>query len=486
METRVRRGIIANTIAISAVLLSGRLIRFVYIAVLSRLLAPDVIGFFLYAVSFYLVFAPVAMFGQSGLLAARIGRGPSQVAGMFGRSITVVALSTLCCALLAVAITLLTEADWHNRLVLFGFIAALIFRSATTWMRAAWIALEDATWMPRFELYFRGGEAVLGVAIVLMGGDIVLLAWLHAATWLLESAATAWRCRRFPGVGREMRSRLRRSAQFLRTSSVIFANNWSLLIVIHVAIILLRHVQPDTAVVAQFSIAMQFFSALAILPQAFGQAFLPALSRGYRDSGRQLLALQSAIKIAILASTVLAVLLYAYAEPIIVLILSERYETAARIFSWLCFGFAPYAVLLILAQSLLAFRGRGTAAAISATVVALHVGAFFVLIEFGLYGAAGTSLLLALGIGALLACVTVGRRLGIEGQTWWLLPASVMSLVIVVMIVTPVPAMVLSPLLAILVLVAIKSGLFFSHAELDLIAEKMPSAKLRHLVGRAL
>jgi len=58
-------------------------------------------------------------------------------------------------AVLAFMFLILTESDAATLQVLSFFILALIARGLAVWVRSCFIALEQTTWIPRYEVTFR-------------------------------------------------------------------------------------------------------------------------------------------------------------------------------------------------------------------------------------------------------------------------------------------------------------------------------------------
>ena len=75
MMQKVRRsGFASNFTAIAATHMLGRVIRFVYLVVIARLLSPEEVGVYTYGVALYLAFLGISQFGQQGILSSLSSR----------------------------------------------------------------------------------------------------------------------------------------------------------------------------------------------------------------------------------------------------------------------------------------------------------------------------------------------------------------------------------------------------------------------------
>ncbi len=404
----------------SAVLFSAqvlsRFIRFLYLLILAHLLGPQEVGLFLYGIALYLSLLVVAEFGQHVFLSRRLGKTTIAVIPILRNSLTIVAVSTLlACAGLALFIVLSEPPDtlW----IVMSFVGALGARALASWVRFAFIAVEDPGWIPRVELAFRGLELILGSLLLLSGGGLVAICLVHCLAWMAEAVFALSRvARRFPRV-----LHLGGQARYLRLvtaeSSVFLVSAAAMMAFSQLAVLLLRHIQDDLAFVGQFGIAMQFLTVMLILPMAIGAAFLPRLSRAYLrgDGGSDLVI---GAKLLGSVAVLIGILAAGYGPAIIERVLGEAYAPTADTFGRLSWAFMPYALAVFVGQSLNVIDRRYAAATVALLMVVTQGGLLLGL--FPLLGEAAIVLSILIGslVGMALSLRVVHRQIPFSDTTW--------------------------------------------------------------------
>ena len=156
---RLRSVLLRNAGALVSTNVAGRIIRFAYLLAIARVLGPDQTGVFLYGIALYLSLTGLAHMGQNIFLASRIGRKTGSIQRIVGQSLTVTitAATLVSCGLLGYI--WYSEPNGSTAFAISFFALALFGRVMVAWVRGVFVALEDATWIPRYETGFRTAEA---------------------------------------------------------------------------------------------------------------------------------------------------------------------------------------------------------------------------------------------------------------------------------------------------------------------------------------
>ena len=400
----------------------GRMIRFLYLVVLARLLGPEEVGVFVYGIALSLVLSALAVFGQGIFLSTRLGRRRQEVARTVGHSLTVVLVMVLVATILGFAFTWASQSEPKVFQAVGLLVLALVPRSVVTWLRHCYVALEDASWIPRYEVAFRGGELLVGTAALLAWSDLRLVCAIHFSAWLLEAAFTLRRLTRTGGFSLTAGRDLRLMKRIFRVSFYFMLSLWLVNLFAQVGILALGLLREEAATVGYFGTAMQILTTFLLLPFAFGQAFLPSLSRDYHRGGLAPAVLTFVVRGLLIGGGFIAILTHSYGAWIVTVLLGDRYAPAGAVFASLAWALGPYAVTLLAVQALNAIGGRNLATVLALAVVAAQTALLGIVLPLGALTAATAALVGAACLGCLLGIIFIHRRLGIHGHGWWLAP----------------------------------------------------------------
>jgi O-antigen/teichoic acid export membrane protein len=301
-------------------------------------------------------------------------------------------------------------------------VLTLVPRSIVVWVRHCYVALEDAGWIPRYELVFRGGEALVGTAALFLWGDLRVICAIHLSAWLLEAVVALRKLTGASGFSLVPGRNFRLLKRVFRVSLYFMLSLWLVNLSAHIGILGLGLLREEAATVGYFGTAMQFMTTFLLLPFAFGQAFLPSLSRGYHRGGPAPVVLTFVIKGLLVAGGFIAILAHSYGAWIVTLLLGDRFAAAGEVFASLSWAVGPYAVTLVAVQALNGIGGRALATVLALAIVAAQVTLLIALLPLGALAAATAALVAAASLGCLLGILFIHRRLGIEGHGWWLHP----------------------------------------------------------------
>jgi len=452
----------------------ARGIRFVYLIMIARVLSSDEVGVYLYGLAFYQGIMVLSIFGQDVFLSTRLGRSAKRAARLTSHSLTLIALTITLGLIAGLAFVQLTE---QRPLVAHAanvFLAALVVRSFVVWVRYGGIAREDATWIPRYELIFRGGEALVGTILLLSGAGLLAICYLHFLALAVEAFFALRLMRRRFGITIRF-GRDRRLLTRIAGASAVFAVSTGLLQVLSVAgLITLKLMQPDTAIVAQFGIAMQLLTTLLVVPLSFGGALLPALGRVRRSGGDlEVESLATVIKAALVLGGLVAIFAQALAPWFVSLLFGADFEPAGHAFAWLSWALGPYAVVLIVGQALNSLNSPIRAAWLATATVLLNVVLVVAFVQEGALLAASIALCIASFAGCLLGLLFLNGRIGSPGHGWWARPLAAVVVVGLAMQPEVLPSLLTAPILAALLLLCVWWLGLFSRNELDFVLARL-------------
>ena len=418
MIAPIKSKLLRNTISLTSTQVGGRIIRFLYMLAIARLLGPVETGIYLYGIALYLSVLGIGQFGQNVFLAQRLGKHRGMPHAVLHHSLTLTLVATLAVAGVLALFVWGSEPNPTVRLSIMCFVGALVARIIVVWVRGAYVALENPKWIPKYELVFRGLEALVGIIVLLSDGGLLAISFLHFLFWAIEAGFALRKiAHESPGaLGLGWRWDYLKK---VTTVSVVFvASITAIALFPQVSIILLRNMQSDGVLVGQFGIAMQFMTTLMIVPVAVTQAFLPRLSRSYShgDGGRDLI---TAVKLVGLLALAGAITAAAYGPWFITFVLGPQYAESADLFRFLCWVFTPYAIAVFLGQCLNVIGGRGKAVIIMVLMTTIHAGLLVTYVEQSPIIATIGSMLVAALIGMFIALHQVTRQLEFRGHLWW-------------------------------------------------------------------
>lgn len=249
---------------------------------LARYLGPDAYGAWSYALAAYGLALGIASLGLETLVASHIGGSRHRGAAVIGTTAALrLGLSVLAVAGLAV-FAVAAEGPGEVRTALFVAIPALLGRGIAVLAQSYFVAYEAVSAQIRVSFVLRLAEVVAGTAFLLLGGGVLGVIAIHAASWVLEALLSVRLVRRLPVEGavrvdREMMTRLLKEGAQLGLATACVA--WLL----SGPVIQLRHVSGDLAVTGQVALGLQVAAILMAAAQALMFAALPVLSRAVAE-----------------------------------------------------------------------------------------------------------------------------------------------------------------------------------------------------------
>ena len=159
-------------------------------------------------------------------------------------------------------------------------------------------------------------------------------------------------------------------------------------------------------------------------------------------------------KLALLLGGMLAIFAGPFAPQLISAMLGDRYVVGGATFGALSWALGPYSAALIAGQALNALNARGLAARGGIIMVVVHGLAFVFLLPLGSLQAATWSLMIGANFGCAANCWSLASVLATRGHFWWLCPMGLCALAFLLSVLVPLPAALVAPALALIVVLA--------------------------------
>jgi len=462
MRHLIRIPLFKNVFALVSAQISSRLIRFIYIILIARILGPEEVGIYLYGIALYLGVMSVTQFGQATFLGQRLGYSHHYYRRILSHSFSIVVYVTPLIVVFLLAFVFLTETNTEVRLALTFLVASLLFRAFVNWSQVAGIAMKNVLWILKYELLFRGGEAVVGfIMLYYFAGGLLAVSVVHFLFWGLEAMFIALKMSR----EHPQSLRLGQNSAYMRLifkASILYCVClWAENFFHQFSIILLRNLGDFPILLGNYTVAMQCLAVLLIVPFALTQNFLPDLSYAYRH-GQVDKVFPVALKLMTLVVTVLAILAVAYGSVCMTIVFGKEYGEAPIIFRMLGLVYVPYVLNIFTLRSLTVLDARKSAAGVWGGMLVLHgLGMQMGFANYQLYAVVG-SMFIASIIGVIVSMVIVTRRLGIASHQWWLKLMLTAASGLFLIYWEPLPGFLMAPLALLVVIIV---GLLFQIFE---------------------
>lgn len=313
----------------SGMVVVGFIIRTLYVLALSYFLGPELYGETAFAQTYYLAFLPLILLGMETILPREIGAAPADA------SPTVRQTFALCMALglgvVPMATLLLFSFTDEVTLLLLIIVVTLLPRAVQHWSRATMIGFERGKTEALLMFTFRGGEAVIGSAVLWMGGGLMGFAVTHLIIWSLYALTSVWWIHRSL-CPLHWRPSLASLPVMLRENFQLTLQFACLFMLLNGTFFFYRAVQPDAALFGAFALAYAAASYVAMFLSASDQAFVPILSRSYRraDGKDRRFVLTASLAQLLLGGTVCLIAAQA-GPPLIIALLGDPYAATAAL-----------------------------------------------------------------------------------------------------------------------------------------------------------
>jgi len=279
-------------------------LRGLYVIALARFLGPDGYGLIAYAQALYVLLIGFIGLGMEIILPREVGRNRERGADVLRLLLTVRVVTTLVGAVTFLAIGLLAEPTATGRTVILILALALLGRSVAIMAQQAFVAFEASRLQLLVSAVFRTAELAAGCTALVLGADVVVVAAIHAASWVGEGLTALMLVDRRLAPLRGQRPWAGLPA-LLREGAVIGLSvalgTW----LNAGPLVMYRYMAEDLGAVGILGLALQATMLIAGALGSFMTAAVPVLSRSVeRADGRDANYLDAATRIGLVLATI--------------------------------------------------------------------------------------------------------------------------------------------------------------------------------------
>ncbi|NNL54777.1 MAG: oligosaccharide flippase family protein [Woeseia sp.] len=336
------KSILKNTVYLSSARAATSLARLVYVALLAKILGAELYGLLAYAMSWYLIFIPVSVFGIDTLLIRGVGRDRNRAPLLIGQTLVLRSITSLVVGVLCLLIGLWAEPEPSSRTLLFVFSVALVGRSLALWSNAVFIAHESSGFVLGQEVVFRLLEVLVGISALLAGFGVIEIALIHAASWLLQGTAGQILIRRHllsvspHWEAPALFGLLKDGLPFVLSAFLIA---W----LMQGPIVLYAQVLGVGAELGQLALAIQALFIIGVIASEISGPAIPVLSRSVdREDGKTSQFVDLMLRSGIVMGGLLAVSGLTAGDWLIDLLFGDAYQETASILPWTLMLVTPF------------------------------------------------------------------------------------------------------------------------------------------------
>ena len=355
--------------------------------VAARVLGPELFGILSYGQFWQLLFLPFVVLGTGRILSREIGNDRSRSHQLICSSLYLRIITTLTAAISFALVGLLLDNDPLVTQILLGFCLALVGRGLATWSQHVFISCEKNQYVLRQEVIFRSGEMVFGVVVLLLGGSVLAITYVHCASWWLQAL---YGFRHVVKSSGPLTFRWRRqlvieiARRGISSMWISLSINWFM----HGPLVFYPFFTIELGDQGQLALVFQGIAVISVLINSTALGILPKLSRLVSENkGGEWLLLKRLMVPLLLICTFLWFLALVCGQKIIVAIFGLPYQLAGQLIGPALFILLPFSGGNLLTQMLVA-QGLYTRAALCGlSGVTIMVAAMWNLA--GVYGAFG-------------------------------------------------------------------------------------------------
>jgi O-antigen/teichoic acid export membrane protein len=354
------------------------ILRAIYLFFVARWLGPELFGLINYAQAWYLLFIPLFQFGFGILLSKSIGNDTVTGSQVARQILAIRLISLLIISALCLILGILNNEEKLVQQLIMVMTLALAGRCIAIHYQQIFTAFEKTKFSLKVDLIFRPAELFFALTILFLTKDILLLAWVHALSWLLQGLYAGhlskkhfsvhqplWHWYRFPAL---LWGSLPIAISILFSESIL---QWPV-----IAIKVISAVPEDLGNIALINQGIMIMLTVAY---AVAAASVPVLSRIFMTKPDKVSDYVSFIVRAILlGGTALFILTEHLAKWLVLFVFGESYVTAAENIYFLFWVVVPASLVIILRATLLSM-GHNILVLIINTCSAI---AFFSLVNF--------------------------------------------------------------------------------------------------------
>jgi O-antigen/teichoic acid export membrane protein len=327
-------------------LLGGRwlttIVQGIYAIVLARMLGPELYGLYNYGLSWYMAFILFASLGLAAVLSREVGRDRQGRSKVVDQTLLIRIFTSLFVALASGGLGFLTESDPRMRNLILLFSVALVGRSLAIWTKEVFNAYESNKYYLFQQALFRPLEAAAGIIVLLLGGNILAVALVHALSWWLQAiGGLLFIAQRivFPKVRWSWLSH----RPILSQGLVICLNQFMIFWPPFGVVILFRFLGGTGFALGQIALLLQIFWVDFRIPESAGVAALPVLSRAAATgSGRDRLFAETMLRINMIFGAAAGLLGMGLGPWLVTAVFGTSYEPAGSFLGYALWLLIPY------------------------------------------------------------------------------------------------------------------------------------------------
>lgn len=342
MKNDGAKSILKNTMYLSSARAVTSLARLVYVALLAKILGAELYGLLAYAMSWYLVFIPISIFGIDTLLIRGVGRDRNRAPLLIGQTLVLRSITSFLVGCLCVLLGLWAEPESSAHTLLFVFSVALIGRSLSLWSNTVFIAHESSGYVLGQEVVFRLLEVVVGVFALLAGFGVIAIAIIHAVSWVIQGLAGQILIRRhllsvkLNWEASALIGLLKDGIPFVLSAFLI---GW----LMQGPIILYGQVVGIGAELGQLALAIQALFIIGVIFSEISGPAIPVLSRSVdREDGKTSQFVDLMLRLGMVMGGVFAVTGLTAGEWLLDLLFGDAYKNTALILPWTLMLVTPF------------------------------------------------------------------------------------------------------------------------------------------------
>lgn len=482
-----------NSLAPILLNLFNRGVDFAFLLVMLRLLSPQDVGVYNYLVVLFVWFDTFTNFGLNLFLIREISRDRTRAVTLFYQSsllrmgLVVVGVG-LACGYIGLRQATVTPPLDATALLTFALLYVGLFPSnLSQGMSALFYAHEQAEKPSAIQTITTMNKAIFGVVVLLLGWGIVGLAAVSIVNNLLTFAVLVWSGRDLLKGWQWQGANLPMFGEMVRGSWALLLNNFLAIIFFQVDIVILEALK-GAGVVARYSVAYKWLSAINVVPSFFTQALLPLMSRqAHADKGAYERTYRLGVKLLFTLALPVAVSFTWLAEPLTLFMGGEQYLPDGALAVQLMIWSIPIGWMNSLTQyALIALDMQRRITWAFVVAVTFNIVANMVFIPaYSFVAAAITTILSELTLFVFFAYLMqegLGKRLNWAGLLWKP-SASVLGMLGALLVLEALPLLLRLLLASVVYLVALLALKPLDAHEQGFLGERLPS-RMRGLAVR--
>lgn len=304
------------------------LVRAAYFIAITRLVGPEGYGLWTYAIALYgLVLSGVSL-GLETLIPNAYGNDTARGDRFAGTALVLRMASCIVAATALLLYALVLEPTSDTRWAIVLVAPALFFRGTALAVRAVFTGRQEVARTAAPILTGRIVELLVGLAIIVAGGGILIVLALHGLCWAIE-LMLSWRRLRKGSTVRLAVPERAAAMMLVRSGAPITLLDLSNGFLVSAAVILYEPFARNYAEIGQIGVAVQLAGFMLAAKYAFLGTAAPVLARSLENRDRRVVHYGWLVALGSVGITAAALVVYeVLSVPMFALVLGDRYELA--------------------------------------------------------------------------------------------------------------------------------------------------------------